>query len=72
MDGGKRYVNDDRFRVDGDKKYAFTSVCVYNCLRVDGALIVYINNIYILAILKLGMKNTSQKQIGRASCRERV
>ena len=37
MDGLKRYVNDDRFRVDGDKKYAFTSVCVYNRLRVDGA-----------------------------------
>ena len=37
VDGLKRYVNDDRFRVDGDKKYAFTSVCVYNRLRVDGA-----------------------------------
>ena len=36
MDELKCYVNDDRFRVDGDKKYAFTSVCVYNRLRVDG------------------------------------
>ena len=36
MDGLKRYVNDDRFRVDGDKN--ITSVCVYNRLRVDGVL----------------------------------
>ena len=44
MDGLKRYLNDDRFRVDGDKNmrllaFAFTSVCVYNRLRVDGVLI---------------------------------
>ena len=37
MDGRKSYVNDDRLRVDGDKRYAFSSVCVYNRLRVDGA-----------------------------------
>ena len=38
VDGLKRSVNDDRFRVDRDKNnYAFTSVCVYNRLRVDGA-----------------------------------
>ena len=36
VDGLKRYVNDDRFRVDGDKN--ITSVCVYNRLRVDGVL----------------------------------
>ena len=34
MDGGKRYVNDDRFRVDGDKNmsllaFAFTIVFVW-------------------------------------------
>ena len=36
---GERF---DRLRVDRRpkriKKFAFTSVCVYNCLRVDGAL----------------------------------
>ena len=37
MDGLKRYVNDDRFRVDGDKNMRLLSVCVYNRLRVDGA-----------------------------------
>ena len=42
VDGWKCYVNDDRLRVDGDKNmrllaFAFTSVCVYNRLRVDGA-----------------------------------
>ena len=40
MDGLKRYVNDDRFCVDGDKNmrllaFAFTMVFV----RVDGALV---------------------------------
>ena len=42
MDGLKRYVNDDRFRVDGDKNmrllaFAFTIVFVWtgpHCLHV--------------------------------------
>ena len=44
VDRWKRYVNDDRYRVDEDKNmrllsFAFTIVCVYNRLRVDAAYV---------------------------------
>ena len=79
MDGLKRDVNDDCFRVDGDKNmrllaFAFTIVFVWTgpqCNLIKRAKHPR-KSLIAASYPGLVISNAKVKKIGRASCRERV